>query len=446
MNIKIPDEVQHIINTLEKNGYEAYAVGGCLRDAFLGAEPKDWDVCTPALPEQTMKCFDGLHIIKTGLRHGTITLVLNGNPFEITTYRVDGTYSDNRHPDSVEFVKDLKEDLSRRDFTINAMAYNPKKGVVDFFDGISDIKKQVVRCVGSADERFREDALRIMRALRLASTLNFSIEDDTSEAIHDTRCLLGKIAVERISKELNKLIVGRNAGNILLRYVPVIWEIIPEIRAMIEFEQNNPYHYLDVWKHTVTSVTNAPIDVILRLTMLFHDIAKPECYSEAEGVGHFHGHPQTGSRIAGKILSRLRYDNCTTRTIKQLIFYHDVEILPTRKHVKRWLYKIGEERFRQLIDVKRADAMAQTEEYRRKKLATLDDILLITDEIIEQRQCFSLGDMAVNGRDLIAAGIPEGIEIGRMLNRLVSMVVDETVENDRAKLLEATQEFLKEGL
>ena len=443
MDIKIPDEVQYMIDILEKNGYEAYAVGGCVRDAILGAEPKDWDICTPALPEQIMGFFEGQRIIETGLSHGTITLVLNNKPFEITTYRRDGVYSDNRRPDTVEFVNDLKEDLSRRDFTINAMAYSPKKGVVDFFGGIQDIENQTVRCVGDADKRFQEDALRIMRALRFASVLDFTIEGHTSAAIYRNKHLLQNIAVERIANELNKLIVGDNAGNILLNYTCVIGAVIPEIKEMVGFEQKSPYHHLDVWNHTAASVTKAPADVPLRLTMLLHDIAKPGCYSEADGIGHFYGHSKVSSDMAKEILLRLRYDNSTIETVTELILYHDANIHPERKHIKRWLNRIGEERFRQLIEIKRADAMAKSEKYRQAKMEVLNDILTVLDEIIEQNQCFSLKDLAVNGRDLIAAGVPEGVTIGRILNRLMDMVIDEQVENNKEKLLETAKKEIE---
>jgi len=435
VNIKIPDEVQYIIDTLDANGYEAYLVGGCVRDAVLGEEPKDWDICTPALPEQTIKCFEGQHIIETGLKHGTVTIMINRKPFEITTYRIDGIYSNNRHLDSVEFINDLKEDLSRRDFTINAMAYNPSKGFIDFFDGISDIRNHTVRCVGDADKRFQEDALRIMRALRFSSVLGFDIEDETSAAIFRNKELLKNIALERISSELNKLIVGQNAGYLLSRYTAVIQTIIPEISDMIGFEQNNSYHYLDVWRHTIESVANAPVDKVLRLTMLFHDIAKPKCYSVEDSVGHFYGHPQVSSDMTKEILWRLKYDNDTIETVTQLILYHDTDIQPRKKHIRRWLNRIGEERFRQLIEVKRADAMAQSGRYRQEKNNVFDEIIPVIDEIVAQQLCFSLRDLDVNGRDLIAIGVPEGVEVGKIINRLLEMVIDELVENDKDKLI-----------
>jgi len=441
VNISIPNEVKFIIDTLEKSGYEAYAVGGCVRDAILGMEAKDWDICTPALPEQTKQCFKGCRIIETGLQHGTITLLIDHKPFEITTYRIDGIYSDNRRPDKVEFVGDIREDLSRRDFTINAMAYNPSKGILDYFDGIQDIKNKTIRCVGDPDKRFQEDALRIMRALRFASVLGFNIEDETSAAIHRNKGLLRNISVERISMELNRLIVGSNTGDVLLSYASVLEEIILEIRDMIGFEQNSPYHHLDVWRHTVESVAKTPAEIVLRLTMLFHDIAKPKFYTEVDKIGHFYRHQKAGSDIAEEVLSRLKYDNNTIEIVKQLILYHDADIQPRRKHIKRWLNRIGEEQFRRLIVIKRADAMAQSEKYRQDKLTVLDNILPVLDEIIDRQQCFSLQDLAVNGRDLLEIGIPEGAAVGQILNQLLDLVIDESVENEREVLLKIAAEL-----
>ena len=439
MKINMPSEVNYIISTLEKNGYEAYAVGGCIRDAVMGKEPKDWDVCTPALPEQTMQYFSGHHIIETGLKHGTLTLVISGKPFEITTYRVDGEYSDNRRPDEVKFVNCLKDDLSRRDFTINAMAYNPALGLADFFDGMSDIQRRVIRCVGDADKRFQEDSLRIMRALRFASVLDFEIEAETSAAIDRNKKLLANIAVQRVAGEINMLVTGQNAEAVLRDFVPVMEEIIPEISAMVGFEQNNRFHNLDVWNHTIKSMSSAPPDTTLRLAMMLHDVAKPRCYTEVDSIGRFYGHPQTGSDMAKEILSRLKYDSDTIETVTQLILHHDADIKPQSKSVKKWLNRIGEKRFRQLMEVKRADATAKPEKPRQEKISELENILPVLDEVIEQGQCFSLSDLAVNGGDLINIGIPEGVEIGKALNKLLEMVIDESVKNDKEALLKAAR-------
>lgn len=443
MNIKIPDEVNFIIETLERNGCEAYAVGGCIRDSLLGIEPKDWDICTPALPKQTMEYFKECRIIETGLKHGTVALILNHKPFEVTTYRIDGVYTDNRRPDKVEFVGSLREDLSRRDFTVNAMAYNPKRGIMDFFNGVEDLSIGVIRCVGDSNKRFQEDALRIMRALRLASVLGFSIDSDTSTAMLSNRKLLNNISVERIAAELSKLIVGREAGKIIRKHITIIAEIIPEIEPAIGFKQNNPHYCYDVLNHILSSIDNAPNDALIRLAMLFHDIAKPICYSEENGIGHFCGHSKVSSDMANEILRRLKYDNDTIDTVTKLVLYHDVDIQAQVKHIKRWLNKIGEAKFRQLFEVKRADAMAQSENDRQKKIYVLGEILKLTDEVIEQGQCFSLKNLSVNGRDLIALGVTEGVEIGVLLNQLMDMVIDDQVENEKEVLLDTVRKIIE---
>ena len=445
--VKLPEEVLFIINTLESNGYEAYAVGGCIRDSLFGKTPQDWDICTSALPEQTMGCFKEQQITEAGLQYGSITLMLNHQPFEVTTYRVDGKYTDNRRPDTVKFVNVLKRDLARRDFSINAMAYNPKTGLVDYYGGQQDLQRRSIRCIGNLNKRFQEDALRIMRALRFASVLDFSIEKGTAQAMHDNKKQLKNIAAEHIAVELNKLITGDGVKNIFLEHIQVMIEIIPELEQTIGFVQNNPYHCYDVLTHTLASVDAAPKDLIIRLTMLFHDIAKPKCHTESDdGVGHFYGHPQEGSDMAKEILSRLKYDNDTVKAVTQLVLYHDAEIHPGHKHIKRWLNKIGEEQLRQLLKVKHADAMAQSDKYRQDKLDKLSIISFLIDEIIAQQQCFSLKDLAVNGRDLIAAGVPEGIKIGIILNHLMEMVIDEQVDNEKNALLNIVNMIKSENI
>jgi tRNA nucleotidyltransferase (CCA-adding enzyme) len=435
MIIKLPGEVQFIIGTLENRGYGAYAVGGCVRDSLLGKEPQDWDICTSALPEQTMGCFDGYHIIETGMKHGTITLMLNHQPFEITTYRVDGKYTDGRRPDSVKFVSVLKRDLARRDFTIGAMAYNPKTGLVDYYGGQQDLANGTIKCVGNPDKRFQEDALRIMRALRFAAVFGFTIDTDTARAMHNNRTLLKNIAAERIAVELNKLLMGDRVSEVLSAHISVLTGIIPEFEPAVGFGQNNPYHCYDVMTHTLASIDAAPKDLIIRLTMLFHDIGKPSSYTEsADGVGHFYGHPQVGTDMARDILARLKYDNDTIKAVTQLVLYHDTDVRASRKIIKRSLSKLGEERFRQLIEVKRADTLAHSESVRAEGLSLLDDVMVVLDEIIEQQQCFSLKDLAVNGRDLIDAGVTEGVQIGKILSRLLDMVINESIENDKVAL------------
>ena len=437
MNINIPDDVNCIINKLEEHGYEAYAVGGCVRDILMGRSPKDWDVCTSALPEQMTEVFKGKRIIETGLKHGTITLMIDKNPYEITTYRVDGKYSDNRRPDNVKFVNVLKRDLARRDFTINAMAFNPKTGLVDYYNGQQDLINKKIKCVGNPDKRFREDALRIMRAIRFASELEFTIETDTLESIYNNQPLLRNIAAERTAIEINKLLLGNKPGTTMFQYYRVLGEIIPEILPMVGFEQNTPYHCYDVFTHSLQSVDNSPTDIKIRLTMLFHDIGKPHCYTEDEnGVGHFYGHPAISVKLAEKILKRLKYDNDTIQTVSELILYHDADIRASHKNIRKWLNRIGEERYRQLLQVKTADCMAQTYDLREKRRTDIENIIFELDEVIAQQQCFSLKNLAVNGRDLVSSGIPEGVIIGKILNKLLDLVINEEVENNKDQLID----------
>lgn len=438
MTINIPQSASKIISILEQNGYEAFVVGGCVRDSIMGNNPHDWDICTSALPDQIIQCFDEFHIIETGLQHGTITIMINHEAYEVTTFRIDGEYLDNRHPEQVKFVSSLKDDLSRRDFTINAIAYSHSTGIMDYYDGLSDINKQLIRCVGYPDERFNEDALRIMRALRFASVLKFSIADSVNLSIHKNKELLKKISVERINSELCKLLLGSGVEAIFSNYKDIISVIIPEICPMFGFNQNTPYHYLDVWNHTIQTVTHAPQDIVIRLTMFFHDIAKPMCYTQDEsGIGHFYGHPKHSADMAFKIMKRLKFNNEILYRVKDLIFYHDVNLLPRNKHVKRWLNKIGEEKLRQLLQVKRADTMGQTKRIIAERLRQLDAVENCINNIIEQCQCFSLKDLAVNGNDLITAGVPKGVQVGITLNKLMYMVIDEQIENNKTKLLEA---------
>lgn len=433
--METPKQVEYIISTLEANGHNAHAVGGCVRDSLLGGVPEDWDICTSALPYRIKECFKTHSVIETGLQHGTVTIILDSKPFEVTTYRIDGEYSDNRRPDNVEFTDNLRDDLSRRDFTINAMAYNPKTGIIDFFGGGDDLKSKIIRCVGNADKRFNEDALRIMRALRFASVLGFSVESDTAKAIRKNRKLLQNIAAERINAEFSKLVTGACASDLMYDFTPVIEEIIPEVSEMVDFNQNTKYHHLDVWRHTLLSVKNAPADTILRLTLLLHDVGKPRCYNETDGVGHFYGHAEVSVEMAKTILTRLKYDGRTIETVTKLVSTHDAQIVPQIKSVKRWLNKIGEDMLRLLIEVKRADNGAVAPEYQQERLNALREISALLDEIIEQKQCFSLKDLAVDGNDLIDIGIPRGREIGVMLNRLLDMVIDGKVTNDRDELI-----------
>jgi len=439
LTLNLPGEVKYIIDTLEKSGHRAYAVGGCVRDSVMGKEPNDWDICTSALPAQTIKSFAKERIFETGLHHGTVSLLLSKKVYEITTFRTDGQYTDNRRPDTVNFVSDLKSDLNRRDFTINALAYHPNEGLIDHFDGLEDINQKIIRCVGDADMRFKEDALRIMRAVRFASTLNFVIEQSTLDAILRNRKLLDKIAAERISSELDALLLGENVENVLHNYSAVIETVIPEIAALIGFDQKSSYHDLDAWSHTAKTVANASPDRVLRLTMLLHDIAKPDCFTEKGGVGHFYGHQKAGSEVARRILNRLKYDKETIKTVTILVLYHDVDIEANDKAVKRWLNRLGLENLRMLSQVKMADATAKSSEHIMPQTVKIEALSALIDEVLEKQSCFTLKDLAISGKDLINCGIPEGAQVGKVLRELLEMVIDDHLPNERDALLEAVR-------
>lgn len=433
--IKIPDYVTAVLTCLQNNGFEAYVVGGCVRDSLMGITPHDWDVTTSALPHQTMAVLKHFNLIETGLKHGTVTAVVNHHPVEITTFRIDGAYTDNRHPDEVCFTRNLKEDLSRRDFTVNALAYNPQSGLVDYFDGLSDIKNKVIRCVGEPDKRFGEDALRILRSLRFASVLGFCIEEQTAQSLVTNRFLLQHIAAERIAAELCKLLCGKQALNILLDFSSVITEIIPELKASIGFEQRNPYHIYTVYEHIARSVDAIPPTIPLRLAMLLHDIAKPACCTEdADGRRHFYSHQKVGTEMARVILNRLRIDTHTISQVCILVKYHDMDLEPSEKCVTRQLNRFGEEVFRELLLVKRADNAAQSE-YAQSHTKMLDELELVLEKVLEQGKCFSLKSLAVNGSDLIAAGVPQGVQIGETLRHLLALVMDGECENKKDELL-----------
>lgn len=432
----IPAGAQHVLRVLNAAGYEAYLVGGCVRDLLRGVEPHDWDICTSALPEQVQASFDGQRIVETGLKHGTVTIVVFGEPYEVTTYRTDGMYSDGRRPDNVQFVSSLTEDLARRDFTINALAMSIDGAVQDPFCGAGDIQTKTIRCVGNSDHRFNEDGLRIMRALRFGSVFGYSIEEETAQSIHRNKHMLSNVAVERINAELCKLLTGNGAGAVLREYVDVLCEFWPELRGMVGMKQHNPWHCFDVWNHTVMAVESAPCDISLRLTMLLHDIGKPQCFSlDESGVGHFYGHPAVSAKLADEMLRRLKFDNDTRSHVVELVENHDAELMPRGKIVRRWLNKLGEERLAQLLEVKRADNMAQRLEAVQDRLAQLDKVKRKINEVIATNQCFSLRDLAVDGRDIIAAGIKPGPEIGLVLNSLMDRVIDGEIPNEREVLL-----------
>ncbi|MCI9352086.1 MAG: HD domain-containing protein [Lawsonibacter sp.] len=436
MKFEIPSGAEHILQTLADAGYETYLVGGCVRDMLRGVEPHDWDICTSARPEETERCFDGQRIIETGLKHGTVTVLEDGEPYEITTYRTEGPYSDSRRPDYVEFVSSLEADLARRDFTMNAIAMGLDGSLRDPFGGAADIQAGLIRCVGEPAQRFREDGLRVMRALRFGAVFGYEIENQTAQAIHENRHMLEHVAAERINVELCKLLTGPNVGEILRQYPDVFCQFWPQLGPLVTLEQHNPWHCWGGWEHTIHTVEAAPPDLVLRLTMLLHDIGKPRCKSTDEnGVDHFYGHPAVSAKLADQMLRELKFDNRTRERVVTLVEYHDVQI-PCRDHfIRKWLGRLGPETFFQLLEVKRADGMGQAYELVKDRLAELEKMKAKTEEIVAQGQCFSMKDLAINGRDVIAAGVAPGPEVGRMLNGVLGQVLDGLVPNNREELL-----------
>ena len=436
MKIILPEKVKFILDTLMQHGYEAYAVGGCVRDSVLCRIPEDWDITTAAKPDQVKNLFR--HTIDTGIRHGTVTVMLDHEGFEVTTYRIDGEYEDARHPKEVQFTSNLLEDLKRRDFTINAMAYNDRDGLVDAFDGIGDLQRGMIRCVGNAIERFSEDALRMLRAIRFAGQLGFSIEEQTRAAIKKLAPSIAKVSAERIQAELVKLMVSGHP-----ELLEVAWEtgltkvFLPEFDAMMETPQNNPHHIYGVGKHTIEAIKSVPGDKVLRFTMLLHDVAKPVSRMRDEkGTDHFYGHPQTGSEMAKKILRRLKFDNDTTGRVSRLVQWHDDNPEATERNIRRAIHRIGIEQYPALFEVKRADILAQSSWRREEKLAYVDTYEQIYREILEKQQCLSLKDLAVTGNDLIESGIKPGKEIGDVLKQLLELVLEDPALNTKENLLE----------
>lgn len=431
----LPPQVNTAFEMLAAAGYEAFLVGGAVRDYVRDNSPaKDWDITTDALPEQVKRVFARFHLIETGLKHGTVTVVLDHVPIEITTYRVDGGYTDHRHPDSVRFTRSLREDLERRDFTMNALAYHPKTGVVDFVGGRADIENNLVRCVGDPDRRFREDGLRMLRALRFAAVYSMRIEAETAAAIHRNRELLGNIAAERVRAELTKLLCGKGAADVLRSFADVLAVPVPELAPMFGFDQRNPHHDRDVWNHTIAVVESITPEPVLRWAALLHDVGKPSCFScAADGVGHFYGHAEQSTIMTESILNRLRFDNAGKDRIVRLVRYHDMPIAADRKLVKRLLSKHGEETARQLIELHRADTLGQSA-ICRPRLAVFDEMDAMVRDILRETPCFTLKDLAVNGNDMLELGFT-GREIGDVLRKCLEAVLEERMMNQRDELL-----------
>ena len=438
-NIKLPTDVNFILDTISKSGYDSYVVGGCVRDSLLGTIPHDWDITTSASPETIMSIFKDYKVIPTGLKHGTVTVVINDIPYEITTYRTDGIYVNHRKPESVMFTSNIVGDLSRRDFTINAIAYNPTCGLVDPFNGITDLRQGLIRCVNNPQVRFEEDALRILRAIRFSAQLKFSIEPNTSLQIHKLKQLLQYISYERINSEFSKMIITDSFVDVLSEYKDVFAVFIPELSYMFDFEQHNSYHDFNVFDHTLHALRHCESkDLITRLAILFHDIGKPHCYQDEPGIQnfrHFRGHAYVSSDICSKRLTKLRFDNETITKVSELVLYHDAIIEEGRKYVRRWLNKISSDQFVRLIDIKICDVKGQKNSIDEVRVQKLKNILSIYDQVTQDNECFSLKDLAVDGYDLMGSGIPEGKEIGKTLNRLLELVISDQCSNTKEDLL-----------
>lgn len=435
MRINLPDHVKFILHTLEENGCEGYAVGGCVRDALLGRIPQDWDIATNAKPLQVKALFR--RTIDTGLQHGTVTIMLDHTGYEVTTYRIDGEYEDGRHPKEVSFAGSLSDDLMRRDFTINAMAYNEAEGLVDLFGGREDLEKGLIRCVGEPAERFKEDALRMMRAIRFSAQLGFAIEERTFDAIRGLSDTIQKISAERIQAELLKILQSAHPDDVRLFYETGLSAyFLPEFDRMMETGQNNPHHCYSVGEHTLHSLLEVSGDRVLRLAMLLHDVAKPFCRTTDEaGIDHFHGHPAQGAQMAKKILRRLKMDNETTTRVTQLIRWHDDNPPLTQRNVRRAICRVGAAQYPDIFAVKRADIHAQSDYKKKEKLRYVDEYEAVYRQILEEKQCLSVRDLAVDGSDLLAAGVPQGRAVGEKLHALLELVLEDPGRNTREYLL-----------
>ncbi len=448
--MELPRTVSELIARLENAGFSAYAVGGCVRDTLLARTPHDWDLCTSARPEEMQRVFSGEHVLETGLKHGTLTVVVGHVPYEITTFRTDGSYTDHRHPDSVTFVEDVAGDLARRDFTVNAMAYAPRSGLVDLFGGQEDLARRVIRCVGVPAARFEEDALRILRALRFASVFDFSVDPETDRALRLLAPSMKRVAAERIREELMKLLCGPGAGRILRAYPDVLSVIVPEIGPMVGYDQQNHHHHFDLWEHTVQVVENIPPRPDLRLAMLLHDTGKPAVRTvDDRGEAHYRGHQAVSAEIAARVTEDLRCDRETADRVIRLVRYHDITLRTDsgkvnldRSFLLRRLNRFGEEDLRTLFQIHRADRIATGHSPREREDARMAERMAALDALLAEKPCFTLKDLAVNGNDLMVLGL-RGPALGAALQQLLEAVMDGLVPNEKESLKNYVTKFIK---
>lgn len=443
MKISMPKNVSYIIETIQAAGFEAYAVGGCVRDSILGREPDDWDITTSAKPEEVKALFR--RTIDTGIAHGTVTIMIDKEGYEVTTYRIDGEYEDARHPKEVIFTPNLIEDLKRRDFTINAMAYNETAGLIDIFEGMQDMKRKVIRCVGDPMERFGEDALRMLRGVRFCAQLGYAMDDMTKQAIVQLAANLSKISAERIQVELVKLVTSRHPECLYMAYETGITAVVlPEFDRCMTTKQNNPHHSYSVGEHILRSMMVVPRDKVLRLTMLLHDIGKAQTRTvDAQGVDHFYGHVPKSEELTVQILRRLKFDNDTIHKVSVLVRYHDLDVQLSKTSVRKAIHQVGEELFPLLFEVKRADIAAQSDYQKAEKEARLEQFEKLYQEIVSAGECVSLKTLAVTGSDLIQAGMKPGKEIGELLKQLLTLVMEDPSKNTKEYLLQKADELMK---
>lgn len=441
MQIQCPDYILKAIDILKYNGHSAYAVGGCVRDSVMGRTPNDWDMTTSATPDEMKLAFDGYRIIPTGIKHGTLTVMIDSHPVEITTMRIDGSYSDSRHPESVSFTQKIEEDLSRRDFTVNAMAYSPETGLVDPFGGRLDTERKIIRCVGNPDKRFHEDALRILRAIRFASVLGFGIEEETAASIIKNRCLLNDISKERIRAELIKLLCGQNVDKVLLEFKQVIFEIIPELQATDGFLQHTPYHIYDVWTHIAKVTSSIESTSDLRVAALLHDVEKPSMFRlDTSGIGHFKGHPQKGAQTAEEILRRLRFSNAEIKHIATIIYLHDERPDGNRHHLTKLCAKFGIDNVDDTMKLIIADAHGKNPSIIEQEIQVAENARKQISEMRAENACLSIHALDINGNDIMALGI-DRTQIKDTLDYLLDSVIDEKTENKKAALEQAAENY-----
>lgn len=433
---EIPASVKRVLNTLVAHKHQAYIVGGCVRDIIMGVEPHDWDITTSAAPDEVKACFS--KTIDTGLKHGTVTVVQDNENFEVTTFRLDGTYEDHRHPEEVLFTGCLAEDLFRRDFRMNAIAMDMDGHIADPFGGKVDIAAKQITCVGDPDKRFREDALRILRAMRFASRLGFEITPTTAQMMHTNKTLLRYISAERIQKEFVSILCGSYARRVLMEFRDIIAVIVPEMEACFDCEQNHPSHCYDVYEHIVQSICEIPYpDPVLKLAMFFHDIGKPQTrVIDKDGINHFYGHAKVSKDIAETRMSLLRFDTETKTAVIELVGRHDAEFTPSSTFVLHMLNKMGETQFRRLLEVRKADVLAQSYLNRQARLDKVANTKIVLERVLKEQRAFKVKDLAINGDDLITAGFLPGPEMGKLLNIMLQAVIDGDLENNKTALLD----------